>query len=79
MGRSRASLWFEHLKDQDGFIRSKFNGDIVMNITGLKKGQDLGKFIAHLKTTVFTYLDLVVKSQEDIERCIDTEFRKWMG
>lgn len=74
MGRSRASLWMEHMKDQDQFIRSKFNGTIVMTVTGLKSGQDLSAFIAYLKQTVFTHYDLVVKSQDEINIEINREF-----
>lgn len=74
MGRS---LLNEHTKDQDRFIRSKFNGTIVMNITGLQKDEELRKFIVHLRRTVFTTLDLFVKSQEEIDRLIDRTFQSW--
>ena len=74
MGRSRASLWTEHMNDQDSFIRSKFNGNIVMNITGLQNGKKLGEFIVYLKQTIFTHLDLVFKSQDEINKAIACEF-----
>ena len=80
MGRSRASIWMEHMKDQDQFIRSKFNGTIVMNVTGLKNGKDLGAFMAHLKQTVFTHYDLFCKSQDEINIEINREYlsERWM-
>ncbi len=65
------------MKDQDKFIRPKFNGTIVMNITGLQKGKDLGEFIAHLKQTKLTEFDLVVKSQDEINQVIAHEFLRF--
>ena len=67
----------EHQKDQDQFMRSKINGTNVMNVTGLNKCEDLSAFMAHLKTTVFTQFDLIVKSQDEINREIHREFLRF--
>ena len=48
-----------------------------MNVTGLKKCEDLSAFMAHLKNTVFTLSDLIVKSQDEINREIYREFLRF--
>lgn len=64
--------------NQDQFIRSKLNGNIVMDITGLERGEKLGEFIKYLKQTVFTFLDLFVKPQSEINQIIKNTYQSWI-
>lgn len=59
------------------YISSKFNGEIVMNVTNLT-GKNLGEFMKHLKTnTPFKYDSFVMsKTDEQIKDHIRYEFLK---
>ena len=61
-------------RDQAQRIASKFNGDVVMGLTGLGRGTALGAFMAHLRTDVFTLKDLVVLPQDAIDEKIKRAF-----
>ena len=58
------------------FIAQKFNGGIVMSLTGLEKGEDLGKFMAHLRKTVLTDDDIFIKTNEEIHDLITNYYRR---
>ena len=45
-----------------------------MDLTGLERGPELGAFMAHLRTHVFTLMDLAVSPQEAIDAKIRCAF-----
>ena len=65
-----------HTSEQARRIASKFNGRIVMDITGLKNGPELTEFMATLKRYDGSLTDLYIfmKSPEEIRDAIRAAF-----
>ena len=65
-------------RDQAQRIASKLNGNVVMDLTGLGRGPELGAFMAHLMTNVFTSLELFVDPQDAIDEKIKCAFAAYL-
>lgn len=59
-------------------IAKKFNGRVVMDITGIEKGPALTTFMAILKTKVLTDFNLFYKDHYEINIIIAEAFQNYV-